>query len=332
MEIFSVIIAVSLTMFLFSSLSSMLVELINRKLNTRSKQLNDMLHTFYTEELKPYTTSDEPADAADKFVRHVDKKDSKERITTNEFMRSLAKTDTGYQIFESIENNAQYFIEDIAYRFEEIGERYSEYYRLHARKVNILVSVFLAFAMNINLITIVHSLQYNNDASKALVEKAATLVHAQPNTPSSTELQSVLTEINSLNIPYGWPKQPFINNDAMPLDIGAYALAFRDSIAMGIDQFGLGWLIWIVTTLITGMLIGLGSPFWFDVLKRLFVFNRFANVMFSATKNSTNDVPSEPVVQPWDAFKQGIQARRVEQKLLEKIQGDSSDNTQSKND
>ncbi|MCF2859220.1 hypothetical protein L1286_17180 [Pseudoalteromonas sp. SMS1] len=327
MEIFSVIIAVSLTMFLFSSLSSMLVELINRKLNTRSKRLNEMLHSFYTEELKPYTTSNEPTDAADKFVRHIDKKDSKERITTNEFMRTLAKTDTGYQIFENIENNAQYFIEDIAYRFEEVGERYSEYYRLHARKVNILVSVFLAFTMNINLITIVHSLQYNNDTNQALVEKAANLVHAQPNSPSSTELQSVLTEINSLNIPYGWPKQPFINNDAMPLDIGAYALAFRDSIVMGIDQFGLGWLIWIVTTLITGMLIGLGSPFWFDVLKRLFVFNRFANIMFSATKNAPRGTPSESVVQPWDAFMQGIQAHRVEQKLLNKLHSENADQT-----
>ncbi|OCQ23695.1 hypothetical protein A7985_07065 [Pseudoalteromonas luteoviolacea] len=319
MEIFSVIVAVSLTMFLFSSLSSMLVELINRRLNTRSRKLNNMLHTFYEEELKPYAKNDEQG-AADKFVRNMDKKDSKEQISTLDFMRGLAQTDIGYQIYTSIEKDAQYFFDDIAYRFEEFGERYSEYYRQHARKVNIWVSIFLAFAMNINLITIVDSLQYRNGVSESLVAKAQTLVQETHNPDTSANLQSMLAEINSLQIPYGWPKQPFIDNEAKPFDLEAYVMAFRDSILMGVEQFGLGWLIWIVTTLVTGMLIGLGSPFWFDVLKRLFSFSKVANIMFSANKNIAKDSqPQQQAPEPWQVFQHSIQAREAQQTLLENI-------------
>ncbi|KZN39253.1 hypothetical protein N480_00060 [Pseudoalteromonas luteoviolacea S2607] len=328
MEIFSVIVAVSLTMFLFSSLSSMLVELINRRLNTRSRKLNDMLHTFYEEELKPYAKNEEQ-DAAEKFVRHIDKKDSKEQISTLDFMRSLAQTDIGYRIYTHIEKDAQYFFDDIAYRFEEFGERYSEYYRQHARKVNIWVSIFLAFAMNINLITIVDSLQYRNGVSEAFVQKAATIVNEQPDTSNKANFQSVLAEINNLKVPYGWPKQPFIDNQAKPFDLGAYVTAFIDSICMGVAQFGLGWLIWIVTTLITGMLIGLGSPFWFDVLKRLFSFSKVANLMFFANKNiAAENQPHQQAPQPWEVFERSIQAKEAQQSLLEKINSKSSaDNT-----
>ncbi|KZN43976.1 hypothetical protein [Pseudoalteromonas luteoviolacea] len=328
MEIFSVIVAVSLTMFLFSSLSSMLVELINRRLNTRSRKLNDMLHTFYEEELKPYAKNEEQG-AADKFVRDIDKKDSKEQISTLDFMRSLAQTDIGYRIYNNIEKDAQYFFDDIAYRFEEFGERYSEYYRQHARRMNIWVSIFLAFAMNINLITIVDSLQYRNGVSEAFVQKAVSIVNEQPNTTNIANFQSVLAEINSLRVPYGWPKQPFINNQAKPFDLGAYIIAFRDSIFMGVGQFGLGWLIWIVTTLITGMLIGLGSPFWFDVLKRLFSFSKVANLMFSANKNIAKDnQPKHRAPEPWEVFERSIQAKEAQQSLLAKINTtNSADNT-----
>ena len=72
-----------------------------------------------------------------------------------------------------------------------MGSRYQESYRKSTGKVNLIFSILLVFVLNINLITIVQSLQTNPKALETLVDKAKTLeLEHAPNDELSQDQKS----------------------------------------------------------------------------------------------------------------------------------------------
>ena len=58
---------------------------------------------------------------------------------------------------------------------------------------------------------------------------------------------------------------------------------------------GVSWLKWLLSALLTGALIGLGAPFWFDVAKRLAeVRAMFGGKSSAETRLSGNEANADP--------------------------------------
>lgn len=91
-------------------------------------------------------------------------------------------------------------------------------------------------------------------------------------------------ELRSLGVPIGWeyyPNCPYGENDSQWLTSDSQCKKISDkNRTIKWDWAGNspitylsndlpGFIIWLVKVIITGMLIGLGAPFWFDVAKRL---------------------------------------------------------------
>ena len=287
-----------------------------------------MLSDFYQTELLPLAKCS-LNESVDDFISLVDAKGEKEYISTNEIIRRIAETDIGKNISESLDGNADELIDEIATRYEELGSRYSENYRKYAGKWNMIFSILLAFALNINLVTIVQTIQLNPATQALIMEKA--IAHSTQNSSGNDEaeikndeveiekedIQQLLSEINNLNIPYGWPKAPFQQNKGTEIEILEYLNAFKTSIFLGIEEFSLGWIIWIVTTLLTGLLIGLGAPFWFDVVKQLMSINRFAGTVLSSSnkKQAKDDKQTNRQEKPQAVFEKAIKAQQAVNKL-----------------
>ena len=301
MDVISLLIAVSLSMFLFSTLSSMLVELFNRIRDKRNIQLRTMLNEFYQQELLPLAKNS-VVEGADNFIARVDKNNNKERVDTNEFIRRVAETDIGQKISSQLNSEVDDLIAEMALRFEEMGDRYREFYRKDAALVNLLCSVLIALVLNINLITIMQSIHANPKVLAALVEKAEALEKVQQSATATQaqkfaqqlkdDTKQLRLKINKLGIPYGWPTKSFRDPQL------SFLQQLKNSLSQGVSSLGV--ILWFITTLITGLLIGLGGPFWFDIMKRLLSVNRFATAIFTTTKvvkkNNEEEVLSPQVV------------------------------------
>lgn len=279
-----------------------------------------MLREFYDRELLPLagTTLDR---GADHFIKKLDVMDNKERVSTNELIRRVADMEIGQEIHRRLDNEVDNLIGEIASRYEDIGERYSEFYKVNAQRVNLWVSIALALVLNVNVITIFQTVGGNQDVQSAIVKEAMVLVESQTpedNSPDSIEAQkqemrNLLDEVEKLGIPYGWPilEKPIeVKNEFLGLK--SYFYTVKTSITKGLSDFSLGWGIWIITTIFTGCLIGLGASFWFDIIKRLVVVNRFATALFGATtkqKAANDNLVNEET--PQAVFRKAIKGKEA---------------------
>ena len=86
-------------------------------------------------------------------------------------------------------------------------------------------------------------------------------------------MKAELEELTQLNLPIGWDYYPFCRRLA-PTDATAEAgpagaEIYSDSLCNRERDSLVGYIAWALKALITGLLIGLGAPFWYDVARRL---------------------------------------------------------------
>ena len=98
------------------------------------------------------------------------------------------------------------------------------------------------------------------------------------------DAKNQISELGALGVPIGWdfyPNCPYGKGESewaksnprcsnIPKDSRAVKWAWLGACPLNtlINDFA-GFMVWLLKVIITGILIGLGAPFWFDVAKRL---------------------------------------------------------------
>ena len=102
MEMLEIALALAVSMLLFSTMASMVVELIHRAIRIRKKGLNKMLTSFYENEVQQdmYKLLNRGRSAGDisDFINKITLKSGDTTVTTMEFVRRFAETDIGRSI------------------------------------------------------------------------------------------------------------------------------------------------------------------------------------------------------------------------------------------
>lgn len=145
-------------------------------------------------------------------------------------------------------------VTDVTVRFEQhVADWYntttselSNWYRLHMRKVNFVIAVFVTLAFNADSLMIAKSIWDSEDVSAAVstittnyVEKSAGPIEASTPEEAAEELGDQLRVLNQI-----------------------YDSKSRTVLPLGILQSLIGWTA-------TVFALSLGAPFWYDLLKRL---------------------------------------------------------------
>ncbi len=320
MEILEIVLALAVSMLLFSTMASMVVEIVHRTIRIRKKGLHKMLTSFYENEVKQDMSNlmnkGSAVEDVTAFINKITLKSGDSTVTTMEFIRRFAETDIGRSIGRRADKDVDVLIDEAAERYEEYGTQASQLFRKYSALINVIVSVLLAFALNINIINIYNAMQKNETLTQELAlhaEQAMTVYELRAAQDTSQayesqealkndikELKDTVRETQKIGLPIGW------NN----------GLIFGDNITSA------NVALWIFSTLMTGLLIGLGGPFWYDVVKRLTPITRLAGAMMrpSARKGEgqkdSNDSGAkedqpETVEDHRAAFKKVIKARHV---------------------
>ena len=330
MNVLQIALALAVSMLIFSTLATMVVEMLHKVLGTRRKGLTKMLENFYESEVKERMHAVLKRDGGaiedtPKFIEKITLKAGDTNVTTMEFVRRLAGTEIGRRIAQRTDSEVDVLIDDIAETYEEFGRQASYQFRRHSQIGTILVSIIVALCLNINILIIFQTFQNNKKLTRAVALQAeqamatyqiqadllqTAIRETESGTPavetgiedlkdSMKRFRETVTAAEELGLPIGWSNNVMFNTQ-------------------DIEQ--LGWIFWILTTSLTGFLIGLGGPFWFDVVKRLTPVTQLAGALVRQPPvqddGGTSAPPKKggpPVVpdDPRTAFKTAIRANRI---------------------
>jgi hypothetical protein len=195
---------------------------------------------------------------------------------------------------------------DLAKWFDEYMQRVSGWYKRKAQIIALILGLLLAAILNVDSLTIANTLIANPAMRASVAQIATDYVRTPTDTGSSeitatvpvTDTQYLAEKVNqiaslqgklaSLNLPILW-----MPNDTEIVDPREVPR---------LDDWS-GWLYKIIGLLVTGLLVSLGAPFWFDLLNK-FVNLRAAGerpepVTDSETMSSGGaTLPSSDIVKP----------------------------------
>jgi hypothetical protein len=223
------------------------------------------------------------------------------RLSSVDFLKRMADTDLFKTIRQDVQQKSGELLLEFSKSYEEYGAAMSEYFTRRAQALSVIAGVALALGTNIDGIRLferflsdpalaarmeVQSEQLQKTLEKSRtsdVKKEASADDIKAGVETVSKLASSLAD---MQLPIGWGYYPGCT--ALPLKGSALdtrcadaGVAKRDcakssercdivgglKYAWANDLRGL--LTWIFTVGLTGLLIGLGGPFWFDVAKKL---------------------------------------------------------------
>ena len=321
MKELEIALAIALTFLIFSTFSSMVVEVISRIYRSRFAGLQSMLMELFTNEIvklgkHSQLNNDESIEAkANSFVSELLRINKKNHVLpVSEFIERLATSEYGAVIATKTSQQVSLLVNDLARKFADYSAASSFEYKSMAEKRNLIASIIIAFALNINIVTLTKTFQENKLLTDSLVSKTSLILEQaeiqlaqieQQKLSTDNSMQGIKTsmeqlaqshqKINELSLPVGWSVstlQYFKNYGLMLACKHDYNKAKPVSENCSGLQSIFFWIItvaaWLFTTVLTGLLIGLGGPFWFDMVKRINVFKGFfaAKQQPSSTNNT----------------------------------------------
>ncbi|MFN1549377.1 hypothetical protein [Vibrio natriegens] len=333
------------TMMVLSTFVSAVVEVINGLLNQRVMVLERLMQEMYDSVISPLFLADqEKNDENDKsssdfvldmttmrwtpiddgspnwikklssLVQKLRRTDRVQSLTTLEFVKRLAESDVGEQLRKQSESEAisnskealSLFLEEIANKFEALGDEATSYYTHRARLLSIFIGIILVFAINFSSVDVVKFL-IQSESSRAVLIQQAEKVAVRLNEQIASTEQNILKAVSDstdvpvfdadefkkkidesldllhqANLPIGWNHVPWRNFDE--------EVPFWQNVS------------WFLSVFSSGLLVGLGGPFWFDTFRKLSSLSRATRVFESEVMQESTRVKKETAKERRDRF------------------------------
>jgi hypothetical protein len=159
-------------------------------------------------------------------------------------------------------------------------DRVSGWYKLHTRRVLLVVGLLVAVIFNVDTLTIVTQLSRSAELRKSLADAATQVVETkrfngvelQVNEGDIKIAQDDLKKFASGIIAYEKQGLPIGHSCLSPAEVGTDSRlrAVIGRCWLNIRATAAGdWLVKVLGWLVTGLAVSLGAPFWFDLLNRL---------------------------------------------------------------
>ncbi len=312
MPLLDAIIAFAVTMLAVATAVTAITQLIRKLGTTKRDGLKEFLEEFYEEELSATVktelarlgskaqdaTADKLEATADalalKLKNRVDLPppgddpvpatpiiDAKKLVyvSTEEMVERLKRSQLGIDLMNDLKENAEQVFDKLGERFEALGRRSTEAFRSRTQFLATVVAIPLAFAINIDSLRLASTYLNDQETRGAAIGQAqAVLARAESQISSAElpELKAALDEVKGEvaalsggGFPIGWTYFPF-SQEA------------RDDVL----EDGSGpatWSLWVLGCILTGLLAGLGAPFWHDLVTQM---TRLATSAVTASKET----------------------------------------------
>jgi hypothetical protein len=336
-DLISAALAFAITMFFLSTVSTVLVETIHRFLQQREKGLELMLGHLYDRVIAANLGGNAEA-YRERFVELMSvnraptgaglasgsdlKKDDKAQdrwtwlwngrrlgnLGVNDFINRLGSSEFGDALRTQVAEGAHdAVIKDIAAKFEAFGAEASAFFQSRARLFSVLVSIGMAYMIYVHPAQLFQA--YLN--IEGLSEKVIALdnLTASPDEATRKTAKETIKELKDLKVPLGW--------DDDRLKAGGFWMWDKFGVPIPVPCFGMSGggctataaqfptLVWLV---IGGLLVGLGGPFWKQIIDQLTPMRAKGKGEDSAKTGGSSGGASQPST-PVEHFNTGAAGR-----------------------
>lgn len=225
-----------------------------------------------------------------------------EEVSLEYLLRCLAETEAVQKVSLAAGRALKVEFNRIARKYEEIGSSVSANFKRHAQLWSIWIGIALAVVANIDGVRIFEAYRVDPNLATAVIAQQETFSRKDPAARAEAARETPVTldqiqqtalrarqqvaDLVALGIPLGWRLYPACPYGGTTDQWGASSPRCKQ---IGTAERGLpplwgwkgfrvlrtaridpgGFLLWLFKVVVTGILIGLGAPFWFDIAKRL---------------------------------------------------------------
>lgn len=279
--------AFALTMLAVSTLVTQIVRLGQSFFKLRNQVLQQMLAEYFKQELAPVVEREmnrlksEVGEDVASGVRQKaqelsvnlpftdDELARLAEVSTEELLERLKRSDFGKALLERLGNKALTVFNELGKRYEIVGNKFSELFRVNSRLWTTILALVAAFILNIDSFFIATTYIQNEGMRQAVIAQKESLESgyqtlaeklAQDSGKDSItkaefeqafrDTKGQLDVFTSAGFPIGWTYFPYgCSKDPVSPDCGQRNIPF-----------------WVLGCAVTGLLGGLGAPFWYDAV------------------------------------------------------------------
>ncbi|MGF1631487.1 MAG: hypothetical protein ACFCUT_18585 [Kiloniellaceae bacterium] len=197
-------------------------------------------------------------------------------VSLEHVLRRFLETRAAASLLAESEEMLKTRLGHIARKYEEYCSALGADFKRNALRRSVWIGIVLAFAMNADGVRLLATYLQDPDLRGRVIEK----LESPPELPVVDGAQTVADEtiqavqaaqrqlalLDDLALPMGAGYFPYCHVSWLRSEVDHSA----DPLCEATDKIPPGaWVLWFLKVLVTGILIGLGAPFWYDVARRL---------------------------------------------------------------
>ena len=240
-------------------------------------------------------------------------------LSTENLVARLAATDVGMQIMKKGEAEAKKIISNLSQRYDEFGDAASDFFKRRAQYYSLLAGLFVAFVMNVDALALFEAYLDNPEMRAAVVAKSELIsssyeqaskqledlkkkAEADGATDGAATLDVIKQDVNAIRI-----QVEDLKGAGVPI---GYSLNVAPATIWTTDSGNSAYwrlflsIPWFLRVFVSGLLVGLGGAFWFNVVTNLMKATRGGGAgggPSDAGKRSPQ-TPKDPVKRNQDIF------------------------------
>jgi len=289
MPLLDALLAFALTMLALATLVTVIVQIVHDLLRVRARGLRRMMGRFckrempaILERLAPEASLGGAIDAAAmsaSLTRSAAVSDRAEQLassprgaflttpsltymTAEEFVQRLHATDLGKEIETKLAARAEEIYQALAREYDSAVTAASELFARKARWWSIVIGFALAFAANVDGIRLLETYVADEGTRQAMLASQDNLLdfaEARLDAAASGDDEGAAVEIATIGKEIESAREELKNLQKTGLPIGWTENRKPES--------GVAWWRWFMGVCMTGLLLGLGAPFWYDAVR-----------------------------------------------------------------
>lgn len=191
-------------------------------------------------------------------------------VSLEHVLRRLLET-AKPEVLQKAEDDLKQRLEIIATKYEEFSSALGANFKRNAQTWSIVIGIIVAAGMNVDGVRLLTTYLQDPTLRQSVIEK---LPAPEQNAKTKDDinayiedLKTRLSDISDLELPIGSAYFPHCQSPWLRVagDTSPDSLC-ADNVG---EIPGGTYLLWLLKVVTTGILIGLGAPFWYDVAKRL---------------------------------------------------------------
>jgi hypothetical protein len=387
LDILQSFLAFAATMLVLATLVTLIIEIVARIFRRRYRVFTHLLRQLFKKEIQPLIESEIKTRLGadpDKIAAEVESRveifldeirnspldpvedknpltwfggwlrwfgaDRSEKLTTEEFIRRLARSRLGREIYQQTTGRMDRFIDSLCLRYKELSDAMSEYIKNSSSILSMAIGIILAFTINLEAHRLFNFYIENPDVAGKVADNAATYADAYTDAHQrlSDALAALDRPVDARNESMAQARRNIeaikkrletvpasvsaLTAEGIPIGLDYFPYCrFRDTISTGGDvtypckdaesryrnftpekpayDLWPDYLLWIIKVITSGVLIGLGGPFWYDAVRGLARATQILRGRAEPQKAPAGSLPgAKTPSDPVEIFKRHVEA------------------------